>query len=1185
MLLAARGTVGNGVVALGLAGLAAPVTAPAPVEAGTAEADARRGPHADPKFAALRRDVHAKKRAVAGSHPPAKTEAGAVQAAAKAPPDDREAQGKVANAEDMNAAQPKEFDKAAFVRAVEDAIAKRAPKNLKDADEFGDSGKADDAKKEVQGQVGAGKDAAAQDIAATTAAPPDTSKAVDKPVTPLSADKPPPVPGTPNPAQAVPDRLPPSATDTSAGPRQVDQQMADAQVSEAQLARSNEPQFVNALDSKHKAEQNSVQAQGRMRAHESKTLARTEANAQHLGAAGMHDIAGLRVDAGRKVSTGKNTFKGSDEAKRAEVTATLQRVFDATKSDVEDILSGLDGKVDDQFSREEKAARDAFTAEHKAGMAQYKWNRYMRHWNGPFLWARDQFLRLPPEADRIFDTAKDHYLSAMRQVISHVADTIAGELNRAKKRIAQGRTDLQDAVKKLPADLQAIGKQAAADFADKFDELTQSVDDKGTELVDTLATKYTEALKSVDDEIAAEKEKNKGWVDKAVDAVKGVIKAIKELTSLLLGVLRKAAQAVSAIINDPIGFLRNLVNAVGAGLKQFMHNIGKHLQQGVLSWLLGTASQAGIQLPAKFDVRGIVMLIATLLGLTWANIRGRITRKVPEKAVMAAETAVPLVLKVKKEGLGGLWEDIKDRIGDLKQELIGKVISYLTPTIIIAGIMWVLSLLNPASAFVRAVKLIIDVVRFVVERARQIIDFVNAVLDAVIAIAKGAGGGVPALIENALAKSIPILIGFLAALLGVGGIAAKVKQIFQTLSKPVNKAVDWVIDKIVGLVKKLWTKLKSRAQRPGRHRRPRDRQRKDPRKPRARRPDHTRPHRRPDAKRPDRDRPGAKDHRSDEEQRRALADALREARALVKRGATLERIEHGLSAIRRRHRLTALRLVIDRVIGITTVFHFEAVINPSLPGPPEEVTLTREVLRETYGVVFNAQEKFQDYADTRGLVIDVRPTNVHSVPWLEHNAAIPKPRFVKAKTINIDDTLIGISQAKLGLVGFFMPERVPRQGMPKYDAAEKRYKERVGEYDKYKDVMKEMEPPPYGRGRFSVIEQVVYGYRQDRKAYPLAGDNDMFDIRLLDGTRLPERPYHRLIARMMEEDFGVQHGATRCWITVGDREARIKQTVIDAAAGTTLIRFRPHLEPRLVLANTPVEPTDVAPGRAERRGG
>ena len=103
---------------------------------------------------------------------------------------------------------------------------------------------------------------------------------------------------------------------------------------------------------------------------------------------------------------------------------------------------------------------------------------------------------------------------------------------------------MQAAVKRLPADLRSIGQEAAADFADKFDELTQSVDDKGTELVDTLATKYTEALKSVDEEIAAEKEKNKGWVDKAKDAIRDDDQDHHGAEELLLGVLRKAAQAV-----------------------------------------------------------------------------------------------------------------------------------------------------------------------------------------------------------------------------------------------------------------------------------------------------------------------------------------------------------------------------------------------------------------------------------------------------------------------------------------------------------------------------------------------------------------------------------------------------------------------------------------------------------------
>ncbi|GAB3805285.1 phage tail protein [Micromonospora zhanjiangensis] len=662
----------------------------------------------------------------------------------------------------------------------------------------------------MQGKVTDGKKASAGAIETTTKAPPDTSAAKEKPVTPLVADKPPGTPGTPDPAKAVPDRAPPEATDFSAGPKQVDQQMADAQVTEDQLARSNEPEFTGALKEKGAAEQHAATAPGQVRAAEAQTLTGAKAAAGQAGAAAMTALAGHRRVAGAQVSAGKDGAKSADEAKRAQVTAKLQTVFDATKKDVEDILSGLDKKVDDQFSTGEKAARDAFTAEHKRRMDEYKDKRYSGL-IGKGRWLRDKFAGLPEEANQIFVTARKGYVDRMQQVISGVADTIGAELTRAKRRIADGRTELQAAVKALGPELQAIGKEAAADFAGKFDELTESVDNKGTELVQTLASKYNEALKSVDEEIAAEKEKNKGLVAKAVDAVAGVIKTILELKDLLLGVLAKAAAAVAAIIKDPIGFLGNLVSAVGAGLRAFLANIGEHLKKGLIGWLTGAMAGAGLELPAKFDLRGIVMMIGSLLGLTWGAIRGRIVQKgIPEQAMGAVEKSVPLVQKVRSEGLGGLWEELKEKVGDLKENLFGKISEYLIPTILMAGITWIISLLNPASAFVRAVKMIIDFVSFIVNQGAQILEFVNSVLDAIIAIAGGGAGGVPALIEKALARSVPVLIGALAAILGVGGIAEKVKKFFQALSRPVMKAVDWVVGKIVAVGKKIWAKLKNR---------------------------------------------------------------------------------------------------------------------------------------------------------------------------------------------------------------------------------------------------------------------------------------------------------------------------------------------------------------------------------------
>ncbi|MFF0434367.1 hypothetical protein ACFYU9_19320 [Streptomyces sp. NPDC004327] len=778
-------------------------------------------PSAAPGFRRVGADVAAKKRTLA-AHAPAATESKSAQDAAVAPPDDKEAQGKAANAEKMNAAKPGEFNKAAFIEAVNKAIDAQAPKNLDEADKFSKSGKADKVKGEVDGKVKDGKSASAKDIETTTKAPPDTSAAKDKPVTPLTPDHPPGNPGAPNAADAVPEKQPAAVTDFSAGPAANDKAMADAEVTEEQLAKSNEPEFDDALKAKKTAEADSAQAPGKARAGEQAKLSTAKAGAAAAGAQAMNALTATRAAAGKSVDGGKGDTKSKDERKRAEVTGKLQKVFDATKKDVEATLTGLDKKVDDAFTAGEKTARDAFMADQKSRMDKYKSKRYSGFW-GKAKWVKDKFAGLPSEANQLYQESRKLYVSKMQAVISSVADLIGAELGRAKTRIAQGRAELKAEVDKLPSDLRQFGEEAAKDFAGKFDDLESSVNEKSQQLVQDLANKYTAALNAVDEEIKKLQEANKGLIDKAKDAIVGVIKTINELKNLLLGILAKAASAIMKIIKDPIGFLGNLVRAVGAGLHLFVSNIADHLKKGLVSWLLGTATKAGLTLPERFDLRGIISLITSLLGLTWANLRTRITSKgVPDQAMTAVESSLPIAQSLAREGPAGAVKEIEAEVGDLKSTILSKLTEYLIPTVIVAGITWILSLLNPASAFVRAVKGIIDIVSFVVNQGSQIAAFVNSVLDAVIEIANGGAAGVPKMVEGALAASVPLLIGFLASLLGIGNLANKVKSVFQSVAKPVNRAIDKLVDFIVRKGKALWQKLKSKVvadksgrQRPG----------------------------------------------------------------------------------------------------------------------------------------------------------------------------------------------------------------------------------------------------------------------------------------------------------------------------------------------------------------------------------
>ncbi len=76
-------------------------------------------------------------------------------------------------------------------------------------------------------------------------------------------------------------------------------------------------------------------------------------------------------------------------------------------------------------------------------------------------------------------------------------------------------------------------------------------------------------------------------------------------------------RALSNIIENPIGFIGNLVNSVKRGFQQFASNILTHLRAGLIGWLFGALAGAGLQPPERFDLRGIVSLVMQILGLTY----------------------------------------------------------------------------------------------------------------------------------------------------------------------------------------------------------------------------------------------------------------------------------------------------------------------------------------------------------------------------------------------------------------------------------------------------------------------------------------------------------------------------------------------------------------------------------------
>ena len=168
-----------------------------------------------------------------------------------------------------------------------------------------------------------------------------------------------------------------------------------------------------------------------------------------------------------------------------------------------------------------------------------------------------------------------------------------------------------------------------------------------------------------------------------------------------------------------------------------------------------------------------------VLGLTYDNIRARAVQIVGEPVVNALEQAAEIFKILITEGPAGLWNWIKDKVGDLKAMVLDGIKNFIMEKVIIAGITWIIGLFNPASAFIKACKAIYDIVMFFVTRGSQILTLVNAVIDSITAIAQGSLSVAANAVENALARAIPVVIGFLASLLGLGGISEKIRSIIE----------------------------------------------------------------------------------------------------------------------------------------------------------------------------------------------------------------------------------------------------------------------------------------------------------------------------------------------------------------------------------------------------------------------
>lgn len=756
------------------------------------------GPAAkDPRFqkAIDRLDESAKR---ARTHEPASAKANQAQAAALPPGNEKLAGAQANKVEAMQEAKTGKPEPASFLEMLRGAIRKAMPTKTEDTEDFMEGDDRQKLKDSLAGSANEQTEASAGDLAAATNQTPDTGAVPGKEVAPLPSPPPPSAPPAVGAVGAMPEPKPEEEVSLAQGTNDINKKFSDEKITVPQLLKANDPRFTAAAQQKQSVEAYANTAPGRYRAAEKGILNQAVAAAKGDEQKGLAAFKGQGGKAAAGVKERQLTAKEKDEKARKDVADRIQAMFDATKARVDAKLAKLDEEVPRIF--------DAGTELAVMKMKDYVEKRFDERYSGisgKALWLSDKIGMLPPWVKAWFDQAQQLFLIEMDTLVVRVANLVEFRLKEAKDEIARGQKQISDYVASLPGNLRAVGLAAEREMQGRFDELREGVESKKSELAESLAQRYKEATDKGGAALQEMKDAHKGLIDKVADTLAEIAEALRKFREKVGAMLKKAEKTIDLIAADPIGFLGNLLDALKKGVGQFSDNIWTHLKNGFFAWLFGSLADAGIQAPPDFSPGSILKLVLQVLGLTYAKIRAKAVKLIGERNVGLIEKAAEILKALITGGPEKLWEMMKEYLSNLKETIADSVQEFIVTAIIKAAVTKLVSMFNPVGAIIQAILAIYNVVMFFVEKINQILAFVQSIIDSVYAIVMHQIDNAANAIEQALARTIPLIIGFLARLLGLSGITQKIVGIIKKIQDKVDKAVDKVIAKVVAGIGKL----------------------------------------------------------------------------------------------------------------------------------------------------------------------------------------------------------------------------------------------------------------------------------------------------------------------------------------------------------------------------------------------
>lgn len=307
--------------------------------------------------------------------------------------------------------------------------------------------------------------------------------------------------------------------------------------------------------------------------------------------------------------------------------------------------------------------------------------------------------------------------------------------------------------------------------------------------------------------------------DPIIRLIRFVITIVQIVVELLLiamnfpfetvnNIIQRSIEAFGNIKRDPIGFLKNILRGIKQGFTQFFDNILNHLMSGLANWLFGSLGDLGIQMPPDLSFKSILNLIMQILGISVDHIMERVWLKLTEqigaekvakiKGAIDKLTGIWTFIKdVIERGPIAIWEYVQEKLSELWNMVLDAAKNWIMTRIIASVTTKLLSFLDPTGimAVINSVIAIYRAIQSFIEQLRAMLEILNSFVTGIAEIAAGNVSAAANYLEGAMARGIPVMIGFLANQVGLGGISSRIAEIIQGIRVKITEGIDWLVAK------------------------------------------------------------------------------------------------------------------------------------------------------------------------------------------------------------------------------------------------------------------------------------------------------------------------------------------------------------------------------------------------------